>query len=52
LLDVTETVLPQHRERLYPPMATLATFRRQVLGADGSCQKAVNHWAANGPPNA
>jgi hypothetical protein len=46
LLDTTEALLPEHRERLYPPTVTLALFMRQVLEADGSCQKAVNGWAA------
>ena len=46
LLDTTEALLPEHRERLYPPTVTLAMFMRQVLEADGSCQKAVNGWAA------
>jgi hypothetical protein len=46
LLDTTEALLPEHRERLYPPTVTLSMFMRQVLEADGSCQKAVNGWAA------
>jgi hypothetical protein len=46
LLQATETQLPQHRERLYPPTVALSMFMRQVLDADGSCQKAVNGWAA------
>jgi hypothetical protein len=46
LLETTESVLPEHRERLYPPTVTLSMFMRQVLEADGSCQKAVNGWAA------
>ncbi len=47
LLERTETHLPEgHRERLYPPTVTLSIFMRQVLEADGSCQKAVNGWAA------
>lgn len=46
LLEVTEAHLPEHRERLYPPTATLSIFMRQVLDADGSCQKAVNGWVA------
>lgn len=46
LLDVTEAHLPEHRERLYPPTVTLSMFMRQALDADGSCQKAVNSWAA------
>jgi hypothetical protein len=46
LLETTEALLPEHRERLYPPTVALAMFMRQVLEADGSCQKAVNGWAA------
>jgi hypothetical protein len=46
LLQTTEALLPEHRERLYPPTVTLSMFMRQVLEADGSCQKAVNVWAA------
>ena len=46
LLETTEALLPEHRERLYPPTVTLSMFMRQVLEADGSCQKAVNGWAA------
>ena len=45
-LEVTESMLPEHRERLYPPTVTLSMFMRQVLESDGSCQKAVNGWAA------
>ena len=46
LLETTEALLPEHRERLYPPTVALSMFMRQVLEADGSCQKAVNGWAA------
>lgn len=46
LLGTTEALLPEYRERLYPPTVTLSMFMRQVLEADGSCQKAVNGWAA------
>lgn len=46
LFETTEALLPEHRERLYPPTVTLSMFMRQVLEADGSCQKAVNGWAA------
>ena len=46
LLQMTEALLPEHRERLYPPTVTLSMFMRQVLEADGSCQKAANGWAA------
>lgn len=46
LLEQTEAHLPEHRERLYPPTVTLAMFMRQALSEDGSCQRAVNGWAA------
>ena len=46
LLERTESVLPKHRERLYPPTVALSMFMRRLLEADGSCQKAVNGWAA------
>ena len=46
LLQTTEALLPEHRERLYPPTVTLSMFMRQTLEADGSCQKAVNGWTA------
>lgn len=45
LLEATEALSPQHRERLYPPTVTLSMFMRQALDADGSCQKVVNGWA-------
>ena len=35
LLQTTEALLPEHRERLYPPTVTLSMFMRQVLVADG-----------------
>jgi hypothetical protein len=46
LLQTTEALLPEHRERLYPPTVVLSMFMRQTLESDGSCQKAVNGWAA------
>jgi hypothetical protein len=39
-------LLPAHRERLYPPTLALSMFMGQVLSEDGSCQKAVDGWAA------
>jgi hypothetical protein len=47
LLAKTESLLPAHRERLYPPLVTLSMFMKQVLQADDSCQKAVNSWAVS-----
>jgi hypothetical protein len=46
LLEVTESLLPEHRERLYPPTLALSMFMGQALSQDGSCQKAVDSWAA------
>lgn len=46
LLELTDAHLPEHRERLYPPTVTLSMFIKQSLDEDGSCQKAVNTWAA------
>ena len=42
LLGELEALLPEYRERKYPPTVTLAMFLGQVLSADGSCQNAVN----------
>ena len=47
LLELTESQLPEHRERLYPPTVALSMFIRQALAADPSCQRAVNAWAAS-----
>jgi hypothetical protein len=46
LLAMTDALLPEHRERLYPPTLALSMFMGQVLSEDGSCQKAVDSWAA------
>jgi len=46
LLELTEAYLPEHRERLYPPTVALSMFIKQALEDDGSCQRAVNGWAA------
>jgi hypothetical protein len=42
LLDDVESLLPEHRERLFPPTETLAMFMAQALSPDGSCRAAVN----------
>ncbi len=42
LLDRVEALLPDHRERLFPPTETLSLFLAQALSADGSCQQVVN----------
>ena len=41
LLVKVESVLPTHRERLFPPTETLSMFLSQALSADRACQKAV-----------
>jgi hypothetical protein len=46
LLQRTEALMPEYRERLYPPTVALSMFMGQALNADGSCQKAVDGWAA------
>lgn len=47
LLEPLEALLPEFRERLYPPTVTLAMFLGQVLSSDGSCQNAVNEAIVN-----
>jgi hypothetical protein len=38
LFDRVEALLPEHRERLFPPTETLSMFLAQALSADGSCR--------------
>ncbi len=45
LLEQVESLLPEHRERLFTPTETLSMFLAQALSADRSCQKAVNDSA-------
>jgi len=45
LLNEVEALLPDHRERLFPPTETLSMFLAQVLSADGSCRQAVDDAA-------
>jgi hypothetical protein len=44
-LDKVESLLPDHRERLFPPTETLSMFLAQAMSADRSCQKAVDDAA-------
>ena len=44
-LDQVESLLPEHRERLFPPTETLSMFLAQAMSADRSCQKAVDDAA-------
>ena len=45
LFDEVESLLPRHRERLFPPTETLSMFLAQALSADRSCQKVVDEAA-------
>ncbi|MGZ8943719.1 MAG: IS4 family transposase [Methylobacter sp.] len=45
LLELTESTLPEHRERLFPPPETLSLFLAQALKPDRSCQSMVNDAA-------
>jgi len=45
LFECIESLLPEHRERLFPPTETLSMFVAQALSADRSCQNIVNHSA-------
>ena len=44
-LEAVESLLPAHRERLFPPTETLSMFLAQAMSADRSCQKAVDDAA-------
>lgn len=45
LFDALEAMLPDHRERLFPPTETLSMFMAQALKPDRSCQGIVNDVA-------
>jgi len=45
MLDKVESLLPDHRERLFPPTEVLSMFIAQTLCEDHSCQKVVNDTA-------
>ena len=38
-LDQVELLLPDHRERLFPPTETLSMFLAQAMSQDRSCQR-------------
>ena len=44
-LNEVDALLPEHRERHYPPAVTLSMFIKQALEDDRSLQKAVDDWA-------
>lgn len=45
LLDQVESLMPAHRERLFPPTETLSMFLSQALSSDHSCQRIVDETA-------
>lgn len=45
LLDVVDSHLPSHRERLFPPTTTLSLFMAQTLNPDASCQATIDRHA-------
>ena len=45
LLEGVEALLPEHRERVFPPTETLSMFLAQAMSADRSCQHIVNQAA-------
>lgn len=45
LFEKVEELLPEHRERLFPPTETLSMYLAQAMSADRSCQQAVNQAA-------
>jgi len=45
VFDTLETLLPEHRERQFPPTETLSMFLAQVMSSDRSCQYIVNDCA-------
>lgn len=47
LLDEVESLLPDHRERRYPPTETLSMFLAQAMSSDRSCQNIVNQAAVD-----
>ena len=47
LFDQLEALLPDHRERLFPPTETLSMFLAQAMNSDRSCQNIVNEAATN-----
>ena len=47
LLDTVESILPDYRERQYPPTESLSLFLAQAMSADRSCQNVVNQTAVD-----
>jgi len=47
LLNTVESLLPDYRERQYPPTESLSLFLAQAMSADRSCQNIVNQTAVD-----
>lgn len=47
LLDTVESLLPDYRERQYPPTESLSLFLAQAMSADRSWQNVVNQTAVD-----
>jgi len=47
MFDKIDSLLPEHRERIYTPTDTLSMYRSQALNADRSCQNAVSVFGDN-----
>jgi len=45
LFTTIEELLPEHRERRFPPTETLSLFLSQAMSSDRSCQNVVNELA-------
>jgi hypothetical protein len=48
-IDRVDALVPEHRERVFPPTETLSMFLAQALAADGSCRQAVDDAAVKRP---
>jgi hypothetical protein len=48
LFEQVESLLPEHRERLFAPTETLSMFLAQTLSADRSCQAERRNGVRNG----
>ena len=42
LFERVESLLPEHRERTFPPTETLSLFLSQAISEDRSCRNVVN----------
>lgn len=45
MLEQVELLLPEHRERLFPPTEVLSMYLAQAMSVDRSCQRVVNESA-------